>query len=169
MMPKHDLQYSSNNHQDNQNNFIPNKKTKKFDLYQKIKMARLLLFWSPIVHIATSIIFLILLLVGTLSHKLGFEFNNIELALSLSYIGIAILISVICFMVPAKKVKKKSWFRIIAISTLILSTLILSGSLYFWLFPTLLFFSLVTLCVWVAEILAAIILIFVVEELPNQK
>ena len=150
--------------------YIPNKKIKRFDVLKKIKTARLLLFWAPIVQIASSIVFLILLIVDAfVGEKMGFEFNKLELALALSYVGCAILISVLCFMVPAKKLRKKTSFRIIAITTLILSTLILSGSFVFWAIPVLLFYSLVTLLVWIAEVMAAIMLIFVVEELPNQK
>ncbi|WP_308149780.1 hypothetical protein [Spiroplasma sp. AdecLV25b] len=154
----------------NEDNYIVNKKTKRFDLIKKLKLARGLLFWGPIAHIAGSVIFLILLLVdAVVSKKLGFELTKLELALSLSYVGIAVLINVICFMLPAKKLKKKRSIRIIAISTLILSTLILSGSFVFWAIPVLLFFSLITLVIWLCEIIAAIMLILVVEELPNQK
>lgn len=153
-----------------QNNYIPNKKTKKFDVLSKIKVSRALLFWAPIVQIIGSIAFLILLIVNAfVGEKMGFEFTKLQLALSLSYVGVAILISIICFMVPAKKLKKKSSFRIIAISTLILSTLILSGSFVFWSIPVLLFFSLISLVVWICEVIAATILILVVEELPNEK
>lgn len=154
----------------NENNYIPNKKTKRFDLIKKLKLARALLFWGPVVHIAGSVIFLILLLLDTIiGKKLSFNFTNLELALSLSYVGIVVLINLICFMLPAKKLKKKRSIRIIAISTLILSTLIFSGSLVFWAIPALLFFSLITLFIWICEIIAAIMLILVVEELPNQK
>ena len=153
-----------------QNNYIPNKKTKKFDVFHKIKVLRPLLFWSSIVQIIGSIAFLILLIVNSfVGQKMGFEFSKLQLALSLSYVGIAILFNVLCFMIPAKKLKKKSSFRITAISTLILSTLILSGSLIFWSIPVLLFFSLISLFVWICEVIAAIILILVVEELPNEK
>lgn len=153
-----------------QTNYIPSKKTKKFDVVNKIKVARVLLFWAPIVQIVSSIAFLILLIVDAfVGQKMGFEFTKLQLALSLSYVGIAILINIVCFMIPAKKLKKKSSFRIIAISTLILSTLILSGSLVFWSIPILLFFSLISLFVWICEIIAAVLLILVVEELPNQK
>lgn len=154
----------------NEDNYIVNKKTKRFDLIKKLKLARGLLFWGPIAHIAGSVIFLILLLVdAVVGKKLGFELTKLELALSLSYVGIAVLINVICFILPAKKLKKKRSIRIIAISTLILSTLILSGSFVFWAIPVLLFFSLITLVIWLCEIIAAIMLILVVEELPNQK
>lgn len=153
-----------------ENNYVPNKKTKKFDVLNKIKVSRVLLFWSPIVQIIGSIAFLILLIVNAfVGQKMGFEFSKLQLALSLSYVGIAILVSIICFMIPAKKLKKKSSFRITAISTLILSTLMLSGSLFFWSIPVLLFFSLISLIVWICEVIAAIILILVVEELPNEK
>lgn len=154
----------------NEDNYIVNKKTKRFDLIKKLKLARGLLFWGPIAHIAGSVIFLILLLVdAVVGKKLGFELTKLELALSLSYVGVAVLINVICFILPAKKLKKKRSIRIIAISTLILSTLILSGSFVFWAIPVLLFFSLITLVIWLSEIIAAIMLILVVEELPNQK
>lgn len=153
-----------------ENNYVPNKKTKKFDVLNKIKVSRALLFWSPIVQIIGSIAFLILLIVNAfVGQKMGFKFNKLQLALSLSYVGIAILVSIICFMIPTKKLKKKSSFRITAISTLILSTLILSGSLVFWSIPVLLFFSLISLIVWICEVIAAIVLILVVEELPNEK
>lgn len=153
-----------------QNNYTPNKKIKKFDVVSKIKVTRALLFWSPIMQIIGSIVFLILLIVDAfVGQKMGFEFTKLQLALSLSYAGITILISVVCFMIPAKKLRKKSSFRIIAISTLILATLILSGSFVFWSIPILLFYSLITLFVWIFEVIAAIILILVVEELPNQK
>ena len=153
-----------------ENNYVPNKKTKKFDVLNKIKVSRALLFWSPIVQIIGSIAFLILLIVNAfVGQKMGFEFSKLQLALSLSYVGIAILVSIIFFMIPAKKLKKKSSFRITAISTLILSTLMLSGSLVFWSIPVLLFFSLISLIVWICEVIAAIILILVVEELPNEK
>ncbi len=153
-----------------QNNYIPNKKTKRFDVLSKIKVSRALLFWAPIVQIIAAITFLILLIVDAfVGEKMGFEFTKLQLALSLSYVGIAILISIVCFMIPAKKLKKKSSFRVIAISTLILSTLILSGSFVFWSIPVLLFFSLISLVVWMCEVIAAIILILAVEELPNEK
>lgn len=159
-----------NNVESNEDNYSPSKKIKHFDLIKKLKLARGLLFWGPIAHIAGSVIFLILLLVDAIvGKKLGFELTKLELALSLSYVGIAVLIDIICFMLPAKKLKKKRSIRIIAISTLILSTLILSGSLVFWVVPVLLFFSLITLVIWIFEIMAAIMLILVVEELPNQK
>lgn len=153
-----------------QNDYIPNKKTKKFDILSKIKVSRALLFWAPIVQIIGSIAFLILLIVNAfVGEKMGFEFTKLQLALSLSYVGVAILISIICFMIPAKKLKKKSSFRITAISTLILSTLILSGSFVFWSIPVLLFFSLISLVVWICEVIAATILILIVEDLPNEK
>lgn len=153
-----------------QDNYIPNKQNKKFDVVSKIKVARVLLFWAPIIQIIGSIVFLILLIInGIVGKKMGFDLSKLQLALSLSYVGVAILISIICFMIPAKKLKKKSSFRITAISTLILSTLILSGSLVFWSIPVLLFFSLISLVVWICEVIAATILILVVEELPNEK
>lgn len=153
-----------------QNNYLPNKKVKKFDVLNKIKISRALLFWAPIVQIVGSIVFLVLLIVNTfVGKKMGFDFTKLELVLSLSYVGIAILISIVCFMIPAKKLKKKSSFRIVAISTLILATLIWSGSFVFWSIPILLFFALITLFVWVCEVIAVIILILVVEELPNEN
>lgn len=153
-----------------QNNYIPNKKTKRFDVLSKIKVSRALLFWAPIVQNIAAITFLILLIVDAfVGEKMGFEFTKLQLALSLSYVGVAILISIVCFMIPAKKLKKKSSFRVTAISTLILSTLILSGSFVFWSISVLLFFSLISLVVWMCEVIAAIILILAVEELPNEK
>lgn len=153
-----------------QNDYITNKKTKKFDILSKIKVSRALLFWAPIVQIIGSIAFLILLIVDAfVGEKMGFDFTKLQLALSLSYVGVAILINIICFMIPAKKLKKKSSFRITAISTLILSTLILSGSFVFWSIPVLLFFSLISLVVWICEVIAATILILIVEDLPNEK
>ncbi|WP_425381374.1 hypothetical protein [Spiroplasma endosymbiont of Polydrusus pterygomalis] len=153
-----------------ENKYIPNKKSKRFDVLSKIKVSRTLLFWTPIVQIIAAITFLILLIVdAAVGKKMGFEFTKLQLALSLSYVGVAILINIICFMIPARKLKKKSSFRITAISTLILSTLILSGSFVFWTIPVLLFFSLISLIVWICEVIAAIILILAVEELPNEK
>lgn len=154
----------------NPSNYVSHKKIKKFNLVKKSKIARLLLFWAPIVQIATSVIFLVLLLLDYFfSNKIGLGFSNLQLSLASSYIGVAILVNIICFMLPAKKLKKKNSFRMIGVSTLILSTLIVSGSFIFWTIPTLLFFSLISLLVWWCEIIAAIMLILIVEELPNEK
>lgn len=147
--------------------YIPHN-TKKDPIFKKLKQAKTILFFAPIVHLGASIVFLILLVVGLIvKDKLGFTLNSTQSALAFSYIGFSVLVDILVFMLPAKKAKKKSQFRIIAIATLILSTLILSGSFVFWGIPTLLFYSVITLIIWVFEVIAAIYFILVVEGLPN--
>lgn len=148
--------------------YVPHNVNKKDPVFKKLKQAKAILFVAPIVHLGASIVFLILLVIGLIAKsKLGFTLNSTQSALAFSYIGACVLVNCLVFMLPAKKAKKKSQFRIMAIATLILSTLILSGSFIFWVIPTLLFYSVITLIVWVFEVIAAIYLILVVEALPN--
>ncbi|MGL5268316.1 MAG: hypothetical protein ACRC8P_00880 [Spiroplasma sp.] len=149
--------------------YIPHNNSHNKDaIFKKLKQARVILFFAPIVHVGASIVFLILLLIGLIAkNKLGFTLNTTQSALAFAYIGTSVLIDCLVFMLPARKAKKKSQFRIMAIITLILSTLILTGSFLFWGIPTLLFYSVITLIVWVFEVIAAVYLILVVEALPN--
>lgn len=148
--------------------YVPHNVNKKDPLFKKLKQARTILFFAPIVHLGASIVFLILLVIGLIvKDKLGFTLNSTQSALAFSYIGFSVLIDILVFMLPAKKAKKKSYFRIMAVVTLILSTLILAGSFVFWTIPTLLFYSVITLIIWIFEVIAAIYLILVVEGLPN--
>lgn len=155
-------------HKQPKEEYIPHNNPNKNTTFKKLKQARIILFFAPIVHLGTCAIFLILLLIGLIAkNKLGFTLNTTQSALAFSYIGASVLVDSLVFMLPAKKAKKKSQFRIMAILTLILSTLILSGSFLFWGIPTLLFYSVITLIVWIFEVIAAIYLILVVEALPN--
>lgn len=149
--------------------YIPHDTKLKDPVFKKLKQGRMMLFISSIVHLGACAVFLILLLVGLISGKeltiLGL--TKYQTILALSYVGISVLINILAFLLPARKAKKKNYFRIIAILTLILSTLILSGSFVFWGTPTLLFYSIITLITWVFQVISAIFLILVVEALPN--
>lgn len=148
--------------------YVPHDVNKTDPVFKKLRHGKIILFFAPIVHLGAAIVFLILLVIGLIAKdKLGFTLNSTQSALAFSYIGAAVLVNLLVFMFPAKKAKKKSQFRIMAIATLILSTLILSGSFLFWGIPTLLFYSVITLIVWVFEVIAAIYLLLVVEALPN--
>lgn len=148
--------------------YEPNSTIKTDPAFKKLNQARIMLFFAPAVHLGACIVFLILLVIGLIfKNKLGFTLNSTQSALAFSYIGISVLVDILFFMFPAKKAKKKQHFRIMAILTLILSTLILSGSFIFWVIPSLLFYSVITLIVWIFEIIAAIYLVLVVEALPN--
>lgn len=149
-------------------NYIPGDSEKKDPIFKKLNQAKAILFYVPLVHLGTCVLFLILLLVGLLvKDKLGFTLTATQSALAFSYIGAVVLIDVLVFILPAKKAKKKNQFRVMAITTLIFSTFMLSGSFAFVAIPTLLFFTIVTLIAWILEIIAAIFLILVVEALPN--
>lgn len=148
--------------------YIPNNVNKKDPIFKKIKQGKTILFFAPIVHLGACVVFLILLLIGLLAKdKLGFTLNSTQSALAFSYIGACVLVDLLAFMFPAKKANKKAHFRMMVILTLILSTLIVSGSFIFWSIPTLLFYSVITLIVWVFEIIAAVYLMLAVEGLPN--
>lgn len=149
-------------------NYVPKDLNNNNLVYKKIKRARTLLFFTPIVHIGACVIFLVLLLVDWLvGQKLGFSFTKTEFGLAAGYMALVILVDLLAFMLPAKKAKTKANFRILAIAILILSTLILAGSFIFWMIPVLLFYSLITLILWVFEVYVAVLLINIVETLPN--
>lgn len=149
--------------------YVPHETKLKDPVFKKLKQGRMMLFISSIVHLGACAVFLILLLVGLISGKeasiLGL--TKFQTVLALAYVGVSIFIDVLAFLLPAKKAKKKTYFRIIAISTLILATLVLSGSFVFWGTPTLLFYSIITLIAWVFQVFSAVLLILVVEALPN--
>lgn len=148
--------------------YIPHDTNVSDPIFKKIKHSKIMLFFAPIVHLGACAVFLILLVVGLIAKdKLGFTLNSTQSALAFSYIGASVLVDLLVFMFPARKANKKSQFRIMAILTLILGTLILSGSFIFWGIPSLLFYSVITLIVWAFEVIAAIYLILVVEKLPN--
>lgn len=147
--------------------YIPHETNKKDPVFKRLKQGRMMLFISSIVHLGVCAVFLILLLVGLIAGSKITGLDKTQSILALSYVGVAVLIDILAFLLPAQKAKKKNYFRVIAILTLILSTLILSGSFAFWGTPTLLFYSLVTLIVWISQVVAAIFLILVVEALPN--
>lgn len=148
--------------------YVPHNPNKSDPVFKKLKQAKVMLFFAPIVHLGACVVFLILLVIGLIAKdKLGFTLNSTQSALAFSYIGASVLVDLLVFMLPAKKANKRGQFRLIAILTLILGTLILSGSFIFWGIPTLLFYSVITLIVWVFEVIAAIYLMLVVEALPN--
>lgn len=163
-----DKQNNQIEYQKEREDYVPHNVNKNDPTFKKLKNSKIMLFFAPIVHLGACIVFLILLVIGLIAKdKLGFNLTNTQSALAFSYIGVSVLIDCLVFMLPAKKANKKSQFRIMAILTLILSTLILSGSFIFWGTPTLLFYSVITLIVWVFEVIAAIYLMLVVEALPN--
>ncbi|MDQ7982915.1 MAG: hypothetical protein REH79_01680 [Spiroplasma sp.] len=148
--------------------YIPHNPNKKDPVFKRLKQARMMLFISSIIHLGAAVVFLILLIIGLIAGNnavTGLTKN--QLIMALAYIGPVILIDVLAFLLPSQKARKKSHFRVIAILTLILATLILSGSFVFWGIPTLLFYSLITLIVWICQVVAAVFLILVVEALPN--
>lgn len=148
--------------------YVPHNLNQSDSIFKKLKHSKIMLFFAPIVHLGACVVFLILLVIGLIAKdKLGFTLNSTQSALAFSYIAVSVLVDLLVFMLPAKKANKKGQFRLMAILTLILGTLILSGSFIFWGIPTLLFYSVITLIVWVFEVIAAIYLMLAVESLPN--
>lgn len=134
----------------------------------KIRRSKLYLFISGVIHAGICGVFLILLLVGYIfKGKLGFSFSSLQFGLSIGYISFAILVDVLFFILVANKLEKREHFRFMVFAILILSTLIFAGSLPFWGVPVLLFYSLITLIIWVVQILIASLFFKIVERLTN--